>query len=149
MWCGVWYWVWYWVGTGWVLGRAILGTTQPAARGGFHRQRSGPRKACRAWSGWSVEAGRYRGRSGPPCGPGRSPAGPSLSFPYNAASGPIKARFKVISTKVSQNGEVSPRKRQKACHSPYSQNGVKKSPLEILRFPFLVAFSHKELIDLF
>ena len=35
---------------------------------------------------------------------------------------------------------------EKACHSPYSQNGAQKSPLEIPRFPFYAAFSHKELM---
>ena len=35
---------------------------------------------------------------------------------------------------------------EKACHSPYIQNGVQNSPLEILRFPILLAFSPKELM---
>ena len=38
---------------------------------------------------------------------------------------------------------------EKACHSPYFQNTVQKSPLEILRFPFPVAFSRKELMGHF
>ena len=65
------------------------------------------------------------------------------------ASGPIWARFRSIFSKVSQNEEVSPKSVDKACHSPYSQNGPRNSPLEILRFPFLVAFSPKELMGLF
>ena len=60
-----------------------------------------------------------------------------------------KARLTVISCKVSQNRGVSPIFVHKACHSPCSQNGSEKSPLEILRFPILVAFSHKELMVLF
>ena len=45
----------------------------------------------------------------PPCGPGRSHAGPSLVIPsQNAASQPIRARFLLISWKLSQNGQVSP-----------------------------------------
>ena len=38
---------------------------------------------------------------------------------------------------------------EKACHSPYSQNRLRKSPLGFLRFPFLAAFSHKELLGHF
>ena len=64
----------------------------------------------------------------------------------NAASWPIRARFNVISCKVKQNGQVSPKYVQKASHSPYIQNRVKNSPLEILRFPVSSAFSHKELM---
>ena len=56
-----------------------------------------------------------------------------------------KARFSDILLKSSQNREVSPKSVEKAYHSPYFQNRVRKSPLEILRFPFLPAFSHKEL----
>ena len=44
---------------------------------------------------------------------------------------------------------MSPKSIQKACHSPYFQNGLQKSPLGILGFPFLPAFSHKELIGHF
>ena len=45
------------------------------------------------------------------------------------------ARFDLISWKLSQNRGVSSVFVEKACHSPYSQNRVQKSPLEILRFP--------------
>ena len=48
--------------------------------------------------------------------------------------------------KLSKNSEVSPKKSEKACHSPYFQKGVEKSPLDFLRFPFSVAFSRKELM---
>ena len=83
----------------------------------------------------------------PPSGPGRYPAGPSLVMgPRNAASWPIRARFTPLYSKVSQNREVSPKYHEKASHSPYFQNGRQKSPLEILRFPFPRAFSHKELM---
>ena len=64
----------------------------------------------------------------------------------NAASGPIRAELRSFYYKVSQNDEVSPKKCQKAYHSPCSQNGLKKSPLEKLRFPVSPAFSHKELM---
>ena len=81
-----------------------------------------------------------------PAGPGRDP-GPSLVLLEQiAASGPIRARFDLISCKVSQTAIVSPKSVEKACHSPYLQNGSQKSPLEFLRFLFWPAFSHKELI---
>ena len=63
-----------------------------------------------------------------------------------APSGPIRARLRSISWKLSQNGRVSPKYVEKACHSPCLQNELKNSPLEILRFPILLAFSHKELM---
>ena len=60
-----------------------------------------------------------------------------------------KARFHDISYKVSQNRGVSPNFAEKACHSPYSQNGLQMSALGILRIPDLPAFSHKELMGHF
>ena len=67
----------------------------------------------------------------------------------NAASWPILARFDLILLNYSQNARVSPKYVNKACHSPYLQNGLQKSALQILRFPYFVAFSHKELMGLF
>ena len=84
-----------------------------------------------------------------PAGPVGHPCPPCTHTLRNAASWPITARFQVISHKVSQNGIVSPKNVNKACHSPYIQNGAQKSPLEILRFPLLLAFSPKELMVLF
>ena len=82
---------------------------------------------------------------------GRSvPCRPSLVPPRaDAASGPIGARFDLISCKVSHFRVVSPEYPEKACHSPRLQNGSGKSPLQILRFPFRPAFSPKELLTLF
>ena len=60
-----------------------------------------------------------------------------------------RARFQVNSTEVSQNRGVSPKSVHEAWHAPYFQNGLQKSPLEILEFPFSAAFSHKELMGLF
>ena len=65
------------------------------------------------------------------------------------ASWPIRARFHQLFSKVSQNRRVSPKCMHKACHSPYIQNGLQKSALQILRFPFSAAFSHKELMGQF
>ena len=74
----------------------------------------------------------------PPYGPGRSsPAGPPCTrTSQNAALQPITARFHQIYCKVSQNGQVSLKYHQKACHSPCFHFDLRKSPLEILRFPF-------------
>ena len=52
-------------------------------------------------------------------------------------------------SKVSQNGRVSLKSVNKACHSPYSQNAAENSPLGILRFLIFAAFSHKELMGHF
>ena len=59
------------------------------------------------------------------------------------------ARFQVNSTKLSQNGRVSPKSVHEAWHTPCFQNGPQKSPLDISRFPFSLAFSHKELMGHF
>ena len=69
--------------------------------------------------------------------------GPSSS---NAASWPIRARFQLLYTKLSQNREVSPKYVHKACLSPHFQNGLQKSPLDISEKRFWLAFSHKELM---
>ena len=132
---------------GWVLGRAIPVPTQHVESGGS-RQRSGPRKACRAWSGWSGPAAPARLQN-PPSGPGRLWLPGSGPSPLNAASWPIRARFQLNNCKVSQNHGVSPKYVHEACHSPYFQNGSQMSTLQFLRFPFWLAFSHKELIGLF
>ena len=112
---------------------------------------AGPGSPRGAGVGGLVRAGGGRALY-PPCGPGRSwtrPGPPWYRTLANAASGPIRARIRVIYSKVSQNHEVSPENVQKAYHSPYFQNGRQKSPLDILRFLFLAAFSHKELMASF
>ena len=136
----------------WVGGAGVYPGTQPAARGEVQIQRSGPRRPCKGRSGWYLELGRPARPGTTPAGPGRSPAVPSLYLPFpprKAASWPITARFHDILLKVSQNGQVSTKYVEKACHSPYIQNGVRKSPLEIPRFPYSTAFSHKELMGCF
>ena len=75
-----------------------------------------------------------------------APVGPGGGW---VLPGPIWARFDLILLKLSQNARVSPKYVEKAWHSPYFQNGLRISPLDILRFPFLAAFSHKELMVLF
>ena len=135
----------------------IPGTTQPAAARRTQKptQRSGPRKACRAWSGWGgrvrgLHGVRRRGRVYPTLRARSGPLqGPSLDIPLECRLWANMARFNVISLEVSQNGQVSPKKCQKASISPCFQNGLKKSPLGILRIPYLAAFSHKELMGRF
>ena len=128
--------------TGWVPGGLYRGTTQLPGEVPYV-QRSGPVGSCREpewWYIWSRTPGAH------PCG-ARSVLWPSLAPPRaNPASGPIRARFSLFYTKLSQNGIVSPKISHKACHSPYSQNPLQNSPLKILGFLFSPAFSHKELI---
>ena len=123
--------------------------TQPPARGGPSDSEAGPVGPCQG-AGVGGHWGRAYWASGDhPCG-ARSDPWSSLSPPRaNAASWPIAARLSVIFSKVSQNGQVSSRSVNKACHSPCSQNWLRKSPLGILRFLFRPAFSHKELMDVF
>ena len=97
---------------------------------------------------WDGGRGRLLGTT--PAGPGRSPWGPPCTQdPQNCPPTAKGARIDLILHKVSQNGQVSPKYIEKASHSPYIQNGLGKSPLEILRFPFWPAFSCKELMGLF
>ena len=151
----------YGVGTaGWVYRVGIQG----GYRGGLYRvlpsqlleeqtrQRSGPRKPCRGWSGWPGAADAPADGDGPvPTLRARSvPLGPPWYRTLQmSASWPIWARFDLISCKVSQNLIVSPEYDEKASHSPYFQNGLRKSPLDFLGFPYSLAFSHKELIGPF
>ena len=129
-----------WVGT-WVGYTGSLPTSVKRST----RQRSGPGSPCRGWSGGLVHSapGSHR----PPT-PLRSGARSAVcgTLPGNAASWPIRARLRSISENVSQNDQVSPKSIKKACHSPYFQNRLQKSPLEILRFLFSPAFSPKELM---
>ena len=145
-------WVWYRVG---ILGGLYrVGNTGSSNAKRAHvkrrfRQRSGSRKSLQE-AEWMVWTAAPRPRTlHPPSGPGPAPAGHSLVQGPLPVSGPITARFDLIFHKVSQNGIVSPKMSHKACHSPCSQNRVQKSALEILRFPILRAFSHKELMGHF
>ena len=139
--------VYGWV-PGWVIRVGIPGSTPS------HLE-SGGLTAKRAPEGpqgleWVVSLQRAPELQYPPT-PLRSGArfagtGPLPGIP---ASGPIRTRFNLRYTKVSQNGRVSPKSVEKACHSPCSQNGSQMSPLQILRFPIWPAFSPKELMTLF
>ena len=138
-------------GTGWGMGRWVYrgSTTQPPrARGGSQYSEAGPGSPCRDWSGWYWEPDvPSRARASRPPLPAVGPAPLSGASPRaKPASGPITARIDLKTWKLSQNGRVSPKFTEKASHSPYIQNGLQSSPLEILRFPYLAAFSHKELM---
>ena len=145
------------VGTGWVpgwgmgLGGYWEGYTGvlPSARKEVPNQRSGPRKPLLGAGVGGLGTGCVRAPDTTHSGPLvlRGPLRCIWASPRaNAASQPIRARFDLISWKLSQNRVVSPKMSEKACHSPYSQNAAQKSPLEFLRFPYFLAFSHKELM---
>ena len=130
---------------GWVLGRVIPGTTQPHCKAEHVPAKRAPEGLQGLeWVGTCIARPSYPDHP-LRCAPGPAPLSGYLS-PGKAASGPIKARFHDIYTKVSQKRGVSPKYVHKACHSPCSQNTAQKSPLEILRFTFIPAFSHKELM---
>ena len=113
--------------------------TQPTRLREVPGQRSGPRKPCKGWSGWSWGRNTLRGQDPPLRGPVGTPAG-SLPGPSQyAASWPIRARFGSYLSKVSQNGQVSPKNVHKASRSPCFQNGPQKSPLDISRFYYLAS----------
>ena len=114
-----------WAGgyTGWVI-RALPSYPGPTpARSQI--QRSGPRKPCRAGVGGIWGRPRRTVRPSTWDHPLRTPGPPgpaSLSqalSPSKAASGPIRARIRVISWKLSKNRGVSPKCVEKASHSPY------------------------------
>ena len=110
---------------------------------------AGP-EASRREAGVVVCRSRTPEAPGPPTPDPLGPPGPApLSWafsPGKPASGPIRARLRSKYKNVSQNDEVSPKSVEKASISPCFQNGLRISPLEILRFPYIAAFSHKELM---
>ena len=137
--------------TGWVAGRAIPGYYPPSTLKS-PTQSLTAKRAPEAPAGAGVGGQGRAGWDGPcthPPGPVGPAALPGTGPSQNPASWPIWARIDLILLKVSQKREVSPKYVNKACHSPYFKNRVQKSPLGKLRFPFLLAFSHKELLGLF
>ena len=139
--------------TGWVIPGVGTGTTQPHCSGrGPYDSEAGPGRALQGpWSGWSYGARANGRRDGhiPTLRARSGPEDPPWDMPSECRPGTNTARFHYISYKVSQNGKVSPKNIEKACHSPYFQNGTQNSPLGIPSFPFSSAFSHKELMVLF
>ena len=109
---------------------------------------AGPGTPCRGVE-WVVIACGVGGPQNPPSGPGRSLQALPGSGTLGCRLWANKARFSVFLLKLSQNGVVSPEKCNKASHSPCFQKRLRKSALEIPGFPFLSAFSHKELMVLF
>ena len=74
----------------------------------------------------------------------RAPTAPQQAPPDNYRPAPIRARFRGIYPKVSQNPGVSPKSLHEACHTPYFKNRLIYHDLEFPDFPILPAFSHKE-----
>ena len=144
-----------WLGgyTGWVI-RVLPGTHRPREEGSITSE-AGPEGPAGAWSGglWSLGACPCVRRRGRLLGPPWHCQGPlpavAVPGPLECRLWPNKARFHDISCKVSQKARVSSKSVEKACHSPYIQNGLEKSPLDFLRFLFSSAFSHKELMGCF
>ena len=148
-------WVW---GTGWVYRVGNTGLYQVptrTARGSPYPAKRAPEGPAGPWSGWGRGWTRVPGCSaagrpyGPPYGPGRSPWALPVHMPSECRLWANMARFHSFLRKVSQNAEVSPKSVHKAYVSPCFQNGLRKSPLEILRFLISAAFSHKELMGRF
>ena len=143
------------MGPGWVAGWVYrVGNTGSQALPSRCSQ-GGPTPAKRARSPLQGAEWWVWGRVRPSCIPTHSrplqglPGPASLGYTSTRAKGrlwPIKARLRSIFRKHSQNGEVSTKYVNKACHSPCFPKRCQNSPLDFLRFPFCVAFSPKELM---
>ena len=88
--------------------------------------------------------------------PRTTPAGPGRSLWALPVLGPLKCRLWAIGRdsmtflrKVVKTTKCHQKVSKRPRLVPVSQNGSKKSPLEILRFPLWRAFSHKELMGHF
>ena len=66
---------------------------------------------------------------------------PGLPHPQIPRLRLIRARFRRIYPKVSQNGKVSPKSVHEACHTPYIKKRSKCHDLEFSGFPIWPAFS--------
>ena len=109
------------------------------------------RKPCRGWSGGNMEPGALcqDHPAGPVGYPGTLPVlAPLYRVPTHGRLNLQNLRITSYFSKVSQNGRVSPEYVEKACHSPYFQNGLRNSPLDFLGFLISPAFSPKELMGL-
>ena len=121
---------WY---TGWVYRGS---TTQPRCSGrGPGYSGAGPGSPTGAGVGGILELGRGWSCTHPGTARARSLRSLVQDRPFHRLWTNM-ARIDLIFLKVKQNGGVSPGSVQKACHSPYSQNEARNSPLEILRFLF-------------
>ena len=133
--CGGWVYgrVWYWVGyTGWVYRVGNTGSrVHPATllEESDRYSEAGPVGPARAGVGGTGCSDVPAAGDGP-CTTLRArsvPAGPPCTGTLqNAASWPIWARFNLFYCKVSQNGGVSLKYVEKACHSPYLPKRVPK-----------------------
>ena len=116
-------------------------------------QRSGPRSLLQGggvggtgdWARVLVYGGR--GRLYPhPSGPvGPLQALPGI-YPRNAHLGPIRRDSTSFPRKLVKTAKCHRKVSKRPVIVPILQNGSEKSPLDFLRFPFITAFSHKELM---
>ena len=139
---------------GWVY-RWVIPGTQPLrdhCSGSKPDSEAGPGSPCQG-AGVGGQVQRASGPAPHPSGPFPAVTGCFWDLleqdPTHGRLNLQKARLTSIFSKVSLNGQVSPKCVDKACHSPCFQNGLRKSPLGFLGFLFLPAFSHKELMGLF
>ena len=126
-----------WVGTGWVLGRVIPGSTQPPRTysQGRPRQRSGPRKPYRGWSGWSGLTVPVRPH--PPFGPGPGPLVHSLVLLEQiAASWPIRRDLTSILGNLVKTAECHQNITKRPVIVPVSHLGLKSHLLKFSDFHF-------------
>ena len=70
-------------------------------------------------------------------------------YPWNAHLGSIWRELTSFPIKLVKTAKCRRKVSKRSTLVPISQNGVQKSPLGILRFPYLLAFSPKELMGHF
>ena len=112
-------------------------SSPPTSRGAVPVQRSGPRKAHRAWSGWYWGCGRNGGRDGSwdHLRPGRSTLWPSLSQdPQNAHLGPIGRDSINYSVKLVKTAKCHRFMSKRPTIVPVSKNGSRNHLLKFSDF---------------
>ena len=136
---------------GWVLGGAIPGHYPPSTLKSppqaIPAKRAPEAPGGLEWvgiavRGWAGPSTTLRARSCPPVGP---PCTGTLECRLLAN----KARFEVKPGNLVKTTKCHQKVCKRPALVPILQNGSQKSPLDFYRFPFLVAFSHKELMGLF
>ena len=138
-------WVYGWGIPGWVQGRAIPGTQPPWKAEPWTAKRA-PEAPARGLE-WVVQG------AAPARAPGTTTPGPCRALRARfAVPGPLPASWPIrrdstsIPIKLVKTTKCHRKASKRPPVVPNSQNGSQKSPLEILGFPFSLAFSHKELM---
>ena len=152
------------LGTGYGRGAVRVGggggviPTHPAGcsrRSQKHPAKRAPEGPAGPWSGWGAGPGDYMcsaAGTAPryhPSGPVRTLVLPCTWDPQNAASGPIRRDFRSFPGNLVKTAECHPNSSKRPTIVPISKKRLQKSPLGFLRFPYCVAFSHKELMGHF